>query len=172
MTDELLRSHIDRMRALAASYVADADLLSTAANRSSHADYLLQLMAFEILLKAVCMAHGQQLRKNHSYKALFQGLPAEVQRKVLEQAGHRLGQGERYSNPVTLFDTYQRNFVALRYSYEPYEGLTAAEVRQRGESWVAAGAKTEEATFQFYPEELFGLIVALGGELDGVLTPH
>ena len=152
---------IERMLSLAEEYIADAEILARAADKASHADYLLKLTAFEILLKALRIAEGLAPSRSHSYGELFCGLPDPVQQEILTLASDRIGPSAEYSDRAKLLGTYHRNFIALRYAYEPYEGMTAAQVHELGDQWLSRGAPVDEATFAFYPEELFGLIEAL-----------
>lgn len=158
-------ANIDRMREAADAYLADAELLSSATNKSSDADHLLQLLAFEILLKAVRLVYNPEPERSHSYRVIFESLPADVQERVLERARARIGQAAGYSNVFTLLGTFEKNFVKLRYSYESYERLNEAEYAAVGATWIAGGAKTEDARFRYYPEELLGLTEALRSEI-------
>jgi hypothetical protein len=146
-------------------FAHEAGRRATAA-RASDGDYLLRLIAFEILLKAVGVAHGTRPKKNHSYAEFFSALPRDAQQRVLDQAQARVGKAVDYTTPEKLLKVFQRNFVALRYSYEAYDRLTADELKAREKSWLENGARIEDATFTYYPEELFGLLFALGVELE------
>ena len=161
MTQPSVPDDVARMCRLAEEYLADAQLLSTASNRQSHADYLLQITAFEILLKALRITHGLPPKRNHSYSDLFDDLPEPVKLQVRTLASERLGPSVDYSRLSDFLKAYTYNFGALRYSYEPYEGQTDEQVHKSGTQWLEAGAKVEEADFAFYPEELFGLTEAL-----------
>ncbi len=66
-----------------------------------------------------------------------------------------------YSDIGALLDTYSQNFVALRYSYEAYEGLSEDEYARLGAEWLARGAQEAEARFVYHPEELYGLSFAI-----------
>ena len=160
------KAHLERMYKAALEYLNDADLLRTSLNKSSDADYLLKLLAFEILLKAIAFAYDVRPKKNHSYRALFDSLPQDVQQRILTKAQERIGVRGGGPSLLDLFERFAYNFVGLRYSYEVYEGSTAEELRERENVWLTGGAKEEDATFTYYPEELFGLIFALGIELD------
>jgi hypothetical protein len=104
------------MSAVARSYIADAELLNEATAKASDGAYLLELIAFEILLKAVRLAHGLKQERNHSFAALFGSLLIEVQQGLLAAAKTRVGQTGDYANLEMLLATFQHNFVALRYS--------------------------------------------------------
>jgi hypothetical protein len=64
--------------------------------------------------------------------------------------------GATYQDVSELFATWSKNFIALRYPYEKYEGFTEEQYRARGEAWLAAGADPAAADFTYHPEELNG----------------
>lgn len=168
MIDERLAASIRRMRQVADGYLADARILETKVEATSDAAYLLQLTAFEILLKAVLRGHGAVVEPHHGYSAHIENLPAIVRARLWETAADRMGSYADFSNPGALLSTWSTNFSKLRYSYEAYDGKTTEEVRALGEAWLARGAKIEEATFRYHPEELTGVLFALKAELDTV----
>jgi hypothetical protein len=169
MNDELLADVVRRMVQKAAGYEADADFLNGRVGSRSDGAYLLELLAFEIRLKALLRIHRTQSH-GHSYAKLFSRLPGETQVRVVRQAMDRMAGGADFSDVSGLLKTLGRNFVALRYAYEKYEDMSAEEVRELGDEWVAKGANTEDATFSYYPEELYGLNGALKREVDAWLS--
>jgi hypothetical protein len=142
----------------------DGARLDSDLTRASDSGYLLRLLGFELVLKACVKAHGAPVRRSHSYFDLWGMLPANVQRRLVEAAQHRMAGVADYSDVPTLLRTWGRNFVRLRYPYEVYEGLTADEYHAKGEAWLAAGALESEADFAYYPSELRGLVEALLNE--------
>lgn len=167
------RDHIRRMCEVAEGYLADAKALSGLTPQVSDAPYLLRLLGFEILLKATLRAHGLSPAGGHRYRTLLERLPTQVRERVLADAEARTRPGSTdaelpppdYSNPGVLLDTFSNNFAGLRYSYEAYEELTDEQLEEQERQWVAGGSITEEATFKYYPEELFGLTEALKTEI-------
>jgi hypothetical protein len=65
---------------------------------------------------------------------------------------------------------YKNNFVRLRYPFEAYKKMNESEYIEYGKLWVKLGAPIEEAEFQYYPEELYGLIKALREEVEKYLA--
>lgn len=159
------KAQLLRMRAHARGYLADASILQQMTFAASDGGYLLQLIGFEVLLKAALRVHGIQPGPTHQYRALFQTLPQAVQDRLLAHASGRFDPHANFSNLAALLDTWSSNFVKLRYAYEAYEGMSAEESVRRGADWIAAGARTEDADFQYYPLELQALAEALLDEL-------
>jgi len=153
------------MRDHAQGYLADASSLQQMLVAESDGAYLLQLIAFEILLKAVSRAHGRPPAPNHRYEQLFDTLPREVQVRLCAAARGRFGPHANLSDLPSLLSTWSSNFVGLRYAFEFYEGQSLEDVARRGAEWMAAGARTEEADFRYYPMELQALTEALIEEL-------
>lgn len=164
---DLTSSHINRMRAHAEGYLADAELLAQQASAVSDGAYLLKLIAFEVLLKAALLKNGTAPARHHKYTPLFDQLPSAARERILAAAASRFGSHTDFRCPPRLLDTWSANFVRLRYAYETYEGMTAEEISTRGEAWLADGAKVEEADFQYHPLELQALTEALLADLQG-----
>jgi len=167
--DALRRTRVERMLKEARARAADSELLSRSAAKQSDADYLLSLLAFEILLKAAHLVHVGTPKRIHSYVQLFNALPAEVQSGLVKAALERMSTSADYSDMPKLLSLFSRNFISLRYPYEAYEDLSSDEYVEFGESWVARGACEEDATFVYHPEELFGLTHALERHLQAWL---
>jgi hypothetical protein len=165
------RDHIRRMRDTAEGFLADGDHLSQYPFSRSDAQYLLRLIGFEILLKATLYLHGRIPAKNHRYDALFAALPAEAQVRLLRGARNRVGSLKGFDDLPGLLGTLGRNFVALRYPFSAYEGMTDGDVAASADRWIDEGAPDSSATFVYWPEELFGLTEAFRLELTSVLDP-
>ena len=165
MTSEQLVARIERMAASASARLADADVLEQSLRTASDSGYLLRLLAFEILLKALVRINGITPEKSHSYLDLFHALPDTVQDRVVARATDRMSTSATYASLTDLLDTFGTNFTALRYPYEAYESVSAGALKGAGKAWVAKGAPDSEATFAYHPEELTGLIFALTGEV-------
>jgi HEPN domain-containing protein len=165
MKADALAARIQRMADVANLRLADAAKLGRDALRESDSDYLLRLLAFEILLKALVRINNGSPGRNHSYQRLFQSLPDEVKARVVLSATQRMSTSADYSSMAKLLDRFSKNFIALRYPYEAYESLSADGYRAAGESWVAKGAPLSEAVFVYYPEELLGLTLAVQAEV-------
>src|SRR2546425_5592639 len=170
MTPERLVARIERMVAVASVRVADADQLEESPRSTSDSGYLLRLLAFEILLKAVVRINGVAPRKSHSYSSLFHLLPETVRERVVARAIQRMTTSADYSSLPVLLDTFSSNFTILRYPYEAYESVSAEALKGAGRGWVARGAPDSEAVFVYHPEELFGLTFALTTEVQDWLN--
>lgn len=137
-----------------------AEAANTLDCAGAHLDavYLLRLLAFEILLKTLAEKHGStEAPKHHQYEKIFEPLPEMVRQRVIELAGELIGPSELNKNPTAVLEVLGKNFIALRYPWERYSGLTEAEYIRKGEEWLASGAPLEQATFIYYSEELRGL---------------
>lgn len=124
--------------------------------------HLLQLLGLELFLKLV---HEVVLQKKpnygHAYQKIFEALPGPIQGKLLNLVGDRIGPSALSNDASSILKEWGENFIALRYPYERYESLTEEQYAALGEQWVAKGGPIDEATFRYYPEELFGMLYAL-----------
>lgn len=124
--------------------------------------HLLSLLGFELLLKLVHeVSTGKKTSHGHRYHLIFSDLPKATQTEILERAGNRIGSSALNTSAVDVLKEWGTNFISLRYPYERYEGVSEEEYRKLGSEWVEAGAPLEEASFRYFPEELFGMIDAL-----------
>lgn len=142
--------------------ICDAETLERATGGSSDSHVLLRLLGLELLLK---ITYELSLRKsapsNHEYKDIFGGLPIETQSAILELAGTRIGPSKLASSLPEILSTLGKNFIALRYPWVRYKGMTEVDFANAGNDWLAKGAPDDEAAFLFYPNELRGLIFGL-----------
>jgi len=162
---------IRRMAREAAKRSADSAMLSsTIAGAGSDSAYLLELLAFELLLKATLLIYKVKPPAIHSYARLVALLPPEVQSRLRDAAASRVGPDVDFSGFDSVLDTWGENFVSLRYPYEKYEGLTEEQYRARGEAWLKNGADESAADFVYYPEQLHAFIYALRTEVDTWLS--
>lgn len=139
---------------------ASAELLRAAGDDSDSA-YLLDLLAFELLLKVVVERSTNSVAHGHKYRDLFASLPAQEQSTILRIAGERIGPSALGANHESVLSDLGSNFVSLRYPYEMCGHLTQEEYGRAGAAWIAAGAQFRDAEYRYYPEELLGLIFAL-----------
>lgn len=170
MSTRHLTAHIDYMVSHALGWLGDAEILEQSPRVISDGSYLLRLLAFETLLKALIKAHLVEPPKNHSYLELFWLLPGPVQKRVLAGAAERMSGSADYSHVADLLDTFATNFVALRYPYEAYGQVSRDGRVAAGQGWIAKGRPELEATFVYHPEELYGLIHSLSTELQTWLS--
>lgn len=152
------------MQREAAQRLDDARQLSKsdASNPFSNSAHLLCLLALELLLKLVYEAVLGRPRHGHDYNQIFSELPQETQARLLTLAEERIGQSALSINPDGVLNEWARNFIDLRYPYERYEGMTEAEYKRLADDWVQRGGPLDDAQFRFYPEELYGILHALG----------
>lgn len=161
---------IKLMHREAVNRLSDASILSTDISRASDSNYLLELLAFEILLKAVSLIHTQRFDGNHNYQQLFESLPLQVRDQIKTRAANWSQKTFEKPSLQKLLNVYKNNFVRLRYPFEAYEQMTESEYIEYGNLWVELGAPIEEAEFQYYPEELLGLVKALQEDVEKYLT--
>jgi hypothetical protein len=131
----------------------------------SNASYLLELIAFELLLKFVAYtAEPENIERKksfrHDYRKIFDALPLDVQNRLLASAGERIGPSA-LSDRDRVFADWTANFDGLRYPFEKYECDTAEEYAARGNQWLSEGGCLEDAVFRFHSQELFGMLYAL-----------
>lgn len=150
--------HFTLMHRDALRFLEDAKLL---ANRGDSA-HLLVLLGFELLLKLVHeVTLGRKTKHLHKYQLIFSDLPPATQEEILKVARTRIGPSNLNSAPLDIFTDWGKNFIDLRYCYEKYEGLSEEEYLNLGKAWEESGAKPEEATFRYHPEELFAMVESL-----------
>ncbi|MCH7564970.1 MAG: hypothetical protein IH968_14230 [Gemmatimonadetes bacterium] len=130
--------------------------------------YLLRLLAFEILLKALHLVTVGPPKRSHSYVELMGALPLEYRNRIWSSAAVAPGvpHDAALHNKEHLLKTFSKNFVDLRYPYDKYTGDSPEEYHAKGARWIAAGAPTEEADFTYYPSELGGLTQAIQQEVE------
>jgi len=141
----------------------DADTLTEALSLSESTDspYLLRLLGLELLLKFVHESVLLTPARGHDYEKLFNRLPADLQSRLLSLAGERVGPSALASNHNLVLQEWGQNFIALRYPWERYEGMSEDDFSRVSAEWVANGAPLDDATFRYHPEELVGLLAAL-----------
>lgn len=139
----------------------DADILSKNINRETDSNYLLELLAFELLLKCIAYINTGNQLGGHDYLKIFNALSDEKKNNILTLATERMSASADYSDISNLLNIWSKNFILLRYPYEKYEGMSKKEYRELGINWVTEGANIEKATFVYFPNELYGLNHAL-----------
>lgn len=141
--------------------LASAQVLRAAEDASDSA-YLLELLAFELLLKVILeVTTGLGAPTHHHYEKIFDLLPESTRDEVLRLAGEKIGPSALASNLSGVLRDLSGNFVKLRYPFERYSHMTELEYEQIGDDWLANGANDSDADFRYYPRELRGLTVAL-----------
>lgn len=144
--------------------VEDAEMLTPhpLSARSSSSRYLLNLLAFELLLKlAYEISTVNKADQNHYYAKIFRKFSQSDQVELLNAACELADCRELRDETELVLSTLGENFIFLRYPYEKYKSLTEAEYVARGSAWAANGFQSEDATFRLFPEALYGLTKAL-----------
>ena len=157
---------IKLMHGEAMSRLHDAGILSKNITRASDSNYLLDLLAFELLLKATALMHTGRYDESHNYQQLFESLPFGVRDQLMASATCWSQKPLNKSGLQKLLVLFRNNFVRLRYPFEAYKNMNESEYLEYGKLWVELGAPIEEAEFRYYPEELYGLIKALQEEVE------
>ncbi|MBU9339520.1 hypothetical protein [Burkholderia multivorans] len=130
----------------------------------SDSEYMLELLALELLIKCLLHAHDQafKVRKGHHYDDLFKLLPAQLQSDILEKAVEIAGPSPLTVDPTGLLNKLGKQFIELRYPHEKYSDLgSEEEYIAVGEAWTLLGADPDSADFRYYPDELRALLMAL-----------
>jgi len=166
------RWNVERMRDTADVRLHEAATLCQTFPSAGDGGSLLNLLAFELLLKAAHTAYVGVPKRSHGYLALMSRLPLTVQERLWSVAVTAPGvpADHGFEDREHLLQSWSRNFVRLRYPFESYTDLDPEAYQARSEAWVAEGAKTEDADFQYYPTELDGLAFALKREIELWLT--
>ncbi len=141
----------------------DAETLSAAMGLGEESDspYLLRLLGLELLLKFVFESVLRKPGRGHEYEKLFNELPSDLQSRLLLLAGEHVGPSALASNHQLVLQEWGKNFIALRYPWERYDGLSEEQYARVGDEWAANGAPLEGATFRYHPIELSGALDAL-----------
>ena len=157
---------VRRMLEEACDRISDAGILRQSMNFSNSA-YLLIILGFEILLKAVHLAHVGDPPREHKYLKLFCCLPDGIRSDIktkYENIRREIRLNYKDSREVTtnpdltsLLETVGEQFVELRYEYELTESKSDEELHKAGLAWYAKGAPLPEADIVYYQLELEGL---------------
>ena len=141
--------------------VHDADILSQSMRDRSNASALIRILAFEVLLKAAVLLHGQEPKASHAYAKLWKALPGKIQKQLLTVAEDRMSGHTDFSGLPALLTSFQVTFEKARYGYEPLKGYSLSEQRELENIWLESGAEPSEAFFSHRPSELQCLVEAL-----------
>ena len=148
------------MKEEAETRLNSARILNNCNDRSDSA-YLLELLAFELLIKIMVEKDTQTNAPNsHKYDELFTRLSAESQTNVINLACERIGPSKLTTDYVAVLKELGNNFINLRYPYKMYNKLTESEYAERGQEWKDTGNIDSVADYRYHPEELLGLIHA------------
>lgn len=163
MTDNSFIFQIQLMRKEAAKALASRPKI-----RSDYA-YLLELLAFEFLLKAFAKINSSDPAKSHKYQNIFKKIPENKKDQLITRA-KSIRPTADFNDIESVLKVLGENFVGIRYQYEKYEDLDIDEYIERGENWLQNGADPQTADFVYYSQELNGLISALSESIDAWLS--
>ena len=149
----------------------DAGCLRSKTISQSKGAYLLELLALEILLKCCVVIETEKLEHGHDYVQVFLKLNRETRETLIQSAADRMSTNADYADIYWLLSLYGSNFTRMRYPYEQYGRISEAEYLRLGSEWIERGALTEEAKFDFRPNELYGLLYALSTYADAKIKP-
>jgi hypothetical protein len=93
--------------------INDGDRLNSDLGHQSDSGYLLRLLGFELMLKAVLHTHGCAIGRSHSYRELFLALPVNVQDRIANAAADRMSGVADYSDLPAVLTTLGR--ILLHY---------------------------------------------------------
>jgi hypothetical protein len=146
----------------------DGEFLSSV--RNSDSGYLLKILGFELMLKASLYLEKNMENTTHNYDAMYCTLSRELKRTVCSKA-QEISQIFDISDRIhEILKWYTFNFVNLRYPYQQYKGLAADEYLEYSELYSELGCPEGEAEFEYFPEELRGLYMALEGYVSGTIN--
>ncbi len=134
--------------------------------RDSDSGYLLKLLGFELLLKAALYYEKGQEDYSHNYYAVYCTFSRSLKQRLLSEA-QVISQIFDFRDRIrSLLKWYEYNFIRLRYPFQSYRDMSETEYKEYGDLYIELGCPDGEAEFEYYPEELRGLYLALGAYLD------
>jgi hypothetical protein len=135
---------------------------------------VLDLLCFELLLKACVLLEAGCFGRSHSYVELWRALDDDARLRIQDLAVHREG-GRGYYFTNDNLEGLARAFSKVRYGYEESLKYTPYQNTRRGEEWVARGSPVDKADFNTFASELTAMNFALARHLSqrlGVDTPN
>lgn len=149
------------MVAEAETRIADASILGESLRSNSDSQVLLNILALEVLLKAVQLKCTGTVSRSHRYIDIWTALPVVTRDRIAQAARVRYPGHANLSSIEKLLCVYESLFTKARYGYELYEYLSLQEQQELGKEWVERGAPVEEADVQYFPTELAALLHGL-----------
>jgi len=137
----------------------------------------LEILAFEILLKAALRLEARDNQISHNYVCGWARLSENTRNFALKTGTERYRPDWAPADPTRTLADLRRAFTDGKYGYEALETIgdgTREGNIARGEAWLEAGAPENEADFNFRPRERAVLIYGLRHWIDqrlGVETP-
>jgi len=140
-----------------------SDGIFLTAKRKSNSGYLLQLLGFELFLKSSLYIDKGKKNHSHNYCAIFCALSEKLKTRILSDAQSESQIFDIGNRIEELLKWYSYNFIRLRYPFESYKGFTKAEYTEYSNLYAELGYPDGEAEFEYYPNELRGLVFSLEG---------
>jgi hypothetical protein len=157
------REAIRRRIETASAYLRAGRCLSTKLEDFGPSGTVLDILAFEILLKALVFAEGKDQGFGHDYYKGWCQLNEATRASLVDFASVRFAGHSDFSDVEKLMNAWKRTFTAYRYDYEVNETRSIDEIKRVSEDWDGSN---ETADFAFYPLELRGLTEAIEAELE------
>ena len=151
----------------ASAYLRAGQCLSEILGDFGPSGTVLNILAFEILLKALVHAEGKEPKFGHDYDKGWLKLDTETRARLIESASVRFAGHSDFSDPEKLMTAWNEAFTKYRYDYEVNETRSIDEIKRVSEQWDGSN---ETADFAFYPLELLGLTEAIEAELKNHLS--
>jgi hypothetical protein len=149
-----MRDRLVRMHSEAIGRLSDADILASSLAAQSDSQAIIRILAFEVLLKAACLASGVEPPRTHDYNRIWGELPLSAQDEILMFAQGRMPGHTDFTRLDNILTDYKFVFERARYYYELYENVSLEQQRRVGEEWEARGALEQEAAVRYHPLEL------------------
>jgi len=127
----------------------------------SDSGYLLKLLGFELLMKGALYVDKGQEDFSHNYYAVYCTLSRDLKRKIVGEAQQVSQIFDIKERIESLLKWYEYNFVRLRYPFHNYKNMSEEEYKQYSDLYAELGCPEGEAEFEYFPEELRGLFIAL-----------
>ncbi|WP_284263695.1 hypothetical protein [Roseicyclus amphidinii] len=176
------REAIRRRVESASAYLRAGQCLRTKLEDFGPSGTVLDILAFEILLKALVLAEGKEPKFSHDYYEGWLKLDTETRARLIKYASVRFAGHSDFSDPEKLMTAWNEAFTKYRYDYEVNETRSIDEIKRVSQQWFSEELKNqrwdseawdnerskksnETADFAFYPLELRGLAEAIQAEL-------
>lgn len=119
---------------------------------------ILNVLAFEIKLKALVLAYDGNLKFSHDYAEGWKRLSDPLQERLIEDAKKRFAGHVNFTDMPTILKNTERAFHKFRYDYEINETRTPQEIEAKSADW-------DNPDYEFHPLEIEGLNEAMDLEL-------
>ena len=163
MLDDASERVCKRMYQQAMDFQYDADLLAGSGQNRSGGEFLLSILALELLLKCALKLSGGNPIHTHNYFELWQNLNQPLRVSLLKKASSRSGWYPDSDDLLEVLTALTEAFIHGRYEYDIHSELNQAEFSKIGKHWDGNPKTSDYAT---YPSERRSLIYALRCHLE------